>query len=323
MSFAYKYVPVTFDDFLEPKINEPVEVDKINTLRMFITLDQVQLLLVGDSATGKTTLLNAFLQEYYAGIAPRQYSSNVLFINSLKEQGIQFYRSDVKTFCQTCSAIPKKKKIIVLDDLDFISDQCQQVFRSYVEKFSRNVHFLTSCTNIQKVIESLQSRFHIIKCRPLSIPKMMALCQRVQEKEQILMDPMVQAFVCNISGHSVKAMLNYLEKFYLYGNAITLDTAKMLCCTIGFYIFDRYTRLVKEKHLFDAVHILYDIFDKGYSVMDILDNFFLYLKASAILTEQEKYLIIPYICKYITVFHSIHENEIELALFTANISLLF
>ena len=31
------------------------------------------------------------------------------------------------------------------------------------------------------------------------------------------------------------------------------------------------------------------------------------------LSEEQKYQIIPYLCKYISVFHNIHENEIELA----------
>jgi hypothetical protein len=53
--------------------------------------------------------------------------------------------------------------------------------------------------------------------------------------------------------------------------------------------------------------------------MDILDNYFLFVKTTTILNEEEKYKIIPYICKYITIFHNIHEDEIELALFTNNL----
>ena len=53
--------------------------------------------------------------------------------------------------------------------------------------------------------------------------------------------------------------------------------------------------------------------------MDILDNYFVFIKSTSILNEDEKYKTIPYICKYITVFHDIHEDEIELALFTNNL----
>ena len=53
--------------------------------------------------------------------------------------------------------------------------------------------------------------------------------------------------------------------------------------------------------------------------MDILNNYFSYIKTSDLLTEDEKYAIVPYICKYITAFHDIHENDIELPLFTNNL----
>ena len=57
--------------------------------------------------------------------------------------------------------------------------------------------------------------------------------------------------------------------------------------------------------------------------MDILDNYFLFIKTTSELDENEKYSIIPIICKYITIFHDIHEDEIELALFTNNIISIF
>jgi hypothetical protein len=53
--------------------------------------------------------------------------------------------------------------------------------------------------------------------------------------------------------------------------------------------------------------------------MDILDNFFAFLKITDLLNEEQKYKVIPYICKYITIFHTIHEDDIELTLFTNNL----
>ena len=52
-------------------------------------------------------------------------------------------------------------------------------------------------------------------------------------------------------------------------------------------------------------------------------DFFLFVKTADILGEDVKYTIIPIICKYITVFHNIHEDEIELALFTNNVYNVF
>ena len=68
-----------------------------------------------------------------------------------------------------------------------------------------------------------------------------------------------------------------------------------------------------------CVQIFYQLSDKGYSVMDIYDNYFAFVKITDLITEEHKYKIIKLLCKYITIFHNIHEDEIELALFTNNL----
>jgi DNA polymerase III gamma/tau subunit len=133
------------------------------------------------------------------------------------------------------------------------------------------------------------------------------------------MDAEAEEFVINLSNNTVKVLVNYMEKFKLYGSTITLSNAMSLCSNISFQIFESYTNHVKSGELNQAIRLIYDINDKGYSVMDILDNYFVFIKSTDILNEDEKYKIIPYICKYITVFHDVHEDEIELALFTNNI----
>jgi DNA polymerase III delta prime subunit len=282
-------------------------------------MDNLNILLLGNIASGKTSLLNAIIKEYYKENELKDYEENVLFINSLKEQGINYYRTDVKTFCQTCSTIPNKKKIIVLDDIDFINEQSQQVFRNCIDKYSNNVHFISSCTNIQKVIENLQSRFSIIKIKPLEKENLIEIINNIKTSENIDIDPQAEEFIINICNNTVKILINYMEKFKLLNEKITLDLAIKLCSNISFYTLEDYTNLIKENKLEDAITLIYDLYDRGYSVMDILDNYFVFIKHTNTLDEDEKYKIIPYICKYITIFHNIHEDEIELALFTNNL----
>jgi len=312
--FIHKFQPFFFKDYGNVNENELIKI--LNTL---ILMDNLNLLLVGDIASGKTTLLNIIIREYYKDIDPKIYQGNVLYINSLKEQGINYYRSDVKTFCQTCSIVKNKKKIIVLDDIDLINEQSQQVFRNCIDKFSQNVHFISSCSNIQKVIESLQSRLYIIKMKPLNRVDLVKIIQKIKSSENIEIDDDAQEFIINISNNTVKILISYMEKFKLLNEKITLELAKQLCSNISFYIFEDYTKLIKNNNIKSAVKIIYDLYDKGYSVMDILDNYFVFIKITNLLNEDEKYKIIPYICKYITIFHNIHEDEIELTLFTNNL----
>lgn len=310
--FVYKYQPLYFDDF--GKSN-----DVVKTLRSLLMIDYVNILLVGDIASGKTSILNSIIREYYYGYTPKEYDDNVLYINNLKEQGINYYRTDVKTFCQTCSVIKNKKKIIVLDDIDLINEQSQQVFRNCIDKYGHNVHFISSCSNIQKVIETLQSRLTIIKMLQLHREDLTNILNRIKKAEQIDIDDDAQEFVINISNNTIKILITYMEKFKLLNEKITMDLAVKLCSNISFCVFTNYINLCLENSLPKAIQLIYEIYDKGYSVMDILDNLFFFVKTTTMLSEDQKYTIIPYICKYITIFHNIHEDEIELALFTNNI----
>jgi DNA polymerase III delta prime subunit len=310
--FIHKYQPRNLDDF-------GMEDDMRQIIDTLIQMNNLNLLLCGSMASGKTSLFKAIIREYYNGHTPKEYEDNVLYINSLKEQGIQYYRTDVKTFCQTCSVIKDKKKFVVLDDIDFINEQSQQVFRNCIDKFSHNVHFISSCTNIQKVIESLQSRFMILRVKQLKRENLLKLINKIKTNEDIEIDPEAEDFIVNVSQNTVKTLVNYMEKFKLLGERITLTHALQLCSNISFCTFEEYTKLIKERNLSAAIQVIYDIYDKGYSVMDILDNYFAFIKNTTLLTEDEKYKIIPYLCKYITIFHDIHEDEIELALFTNNL----
>lgn len=310
--FIHKYQPRFLDDFEND--NEVIKI-----LRTMIKMDNLNILLIGDIASGKTSILNALIREYYKGSTSKEYEENVLHINSLKEQGINYYRTDVKTFCQTCSNIKDKKKIVILDDIDIINEQSQQVFRNCIDKFSHNVHFIASCSNIQKVIESLQSRFIIIKIKPLKRENLIGIITKIKQNEQIEIDKDAEEFIINVSNNTVKILINYMEKFKLLGVNITYKLAVNLCSNISFITFEDYTSLLKNNKLKEAITLIYEIYDKGYSVMDILDNYFIFIKNTNIISEDQKYNIIPFICKYITVFHNIHEDEIELSLFTNNL----
>ena len=310
--FLNKYQPFFFKDFE----TDPEMVSILNTL---IGMNNLNILFIGDIGCGKTAFLNAVIKEYYSGLQPNQYDENILHINSLKEQGINYYRTDVKTFCQTCSSIKGKKKIIVLDDIDFINEQSQQVFRNCIDKYSHNVHFISSCSNSQKVIESLQSRLIIIKIKPLQRENLVKIMHKITNLENINITNEAEDFILNVCNNTAKILINYMEKFKLLDEPITLELATNVCTNISFFTFEEYTQMLKNDHLDTAIKLMYSIYDKGYSVMDILDNYFIFIKITAHLTEEQKYSIIPFICKYITVFHNIHEDEIELALFSNNL----
>ena len=282
----YKYEPKYLDDFEE---NENIT----SILKSFIKIDIIRILFVSRQSNGKSSYIKAIINEYYKG-----NTQDILYINNLKDYGISFYKNDVQHFCKTPS--PTTKKMIVLDDFDFMNEQCQQIFKNIMEKYT-NIHFLLSCSNPQKIILGIQSLMHIIEIKKLQPEKMLNIFNKIKKEEEII--------IGDIELNNVKQMINTMEKYMLLNIETNIE------CSLK-PIFQSYLNELKNKNITKCIDIFYELYYNGYSVIDILYGFYDYIKDE---DEHTRHEIIPSICKYINIFYS-HEDVIELALFTHNLS---
>ena len=320
-TFISKYKPFRIGDF-------QASGEFLSILKALFVIDDLNMLFVGDANSGKTSFLYAIIREYY-GVANESAlpENNIMFINNLKEQGINFFRTEMKTFCRSHSSIYGKKKMIVIDDMDSINEQSQQVFRNYIYKYKRNVNFIFACSNTQKIIESIQSRIHILHIKSLNDMQIRVIMDRIIKNENICINEDMKSYILKISDGAIRNVINNLEKVYIYSlgkpDEISPEICKQLCSNISLQQFETYIQSFNTRDMSKSIQILYNIHDYGYSVIDILNYFFVFVKVTDLLDETKKYKIIPIICKYITIFNKIHENVIELALFTNEISNLF
>jgi len=313
-SLIVKYLPRTFDSFeLEPNI--------VSLLRKAIEFDALNMLIISNPGCGKTSLINVIVENYFCK-HPKS-AANILRISSIKEQGISYYRGDVRTFCQSLSSIPNKRKVVILDDLDLISEQSQQVFRNCIDKYNKNVHFIASCTNAQKVIESLQSRLISVQIPPLSRSSLSNIMERIVHSENIIISSDAYEYILDVSNGSARALINYLEKMAILERTITTETAYSLCTDISVHDYESYLQSCYENNLQEAIGKLYCIYSNGFSVMDVLSGLFRHLRNSKTFESNKLFEIIPLICKHIIAFSEIHEDKIELAFFTANVLKVF
>lgn len=306
--FIFKYKPKTLNEFLS---NNNLK-ELINS---YINIDELNIILLGDSGSGKTTLIECILKEYYKD---NNFHGDILVINSLKEQGITFYRNEVKNFCQTIT-LSNKKKTIIIDDIDSINEQCQQVFRNYIDKYSNNINVIMSCSNIHKIIDTLKSRVSILKIESINKNIIDKIVTRIVSNEKIKIEDYVKEKLYQISNYSIRNIINYLEKIKLYNKSITEENLHILCSNISYFSLENYTKLCIQNNFNESLKILYNFYNIGYTLMDIYDEYFIYIKYSNILNNKQKIIINKILCKYISIFYNIHEDPIELAFFNKEI----
>ena len=83
--------------------------------------------------------------------------------------------------------------------------------------------------------------------------------------------------------------------------------------------FNEYISLCESKNIKESVLHIMKLYNKGYSVIDIYEEFFMYIKNISTLNDEKKYKIIKLICKYIHIYNNLHEDPIELIFLTNHI----
>lgn len=308
-----KYKPTSIEDFI-------IKDDFVNIINSFIEIENLNIIITGGMSTGKTSLIELIIKKYYENY--NNYSENILHINSLYDQGISQLRQDIRTFCQTYSVIPNRKKFIIFDDIDYIPVQNQQILRNFMDKYNENIFFIMSCSNINKVIESIQSKQYMIKINNFNYTSLKTIINKIIKNEKIKITSEAIDFIIKISNNSIKVILNYLDKIKILNknnDRIDIEYVKNICTNIKFSEFDKYIDLLKNNEIKDAISILNNYYINGFSVIDILDVFFEFIKISTSISESLKYSITQYIINSIIVFNEIHEDNIELSFFTSNI----
>ena len=285
-------------------INE-LETEHASLLRTMVSVDCVRVLLIGEPGTGKSTICRVLLHDYYGDID----TDNVMHISNLSDQGINFYRNDVRTFCQTTCSLVGKKKTLVIDDMDTLAEAGQQVFLHYTDTFPR-VNFIVTATTTTKITSGMNSRLLCLKLQPFTPVFLRRELDRIARLEGVKMDSDAADIIVARSGRSMRMLLNYLEKIILIGGGLTREIVDR-CSNIDSRYLDTFNEALERKDEYVAMDVVLMLHRDGFSVMDILDAYFTYVKLCS-LSDARKYVIIRILAKYIIIFNQLHEHAIEL-----------
>ena len=144
-----KYRPSTLENYVG---NENIK----KSIAKYLDQNDIQnLIFYGPAGTGKTTL---------AKIIVKNLDCDHLYINASDERGIETIRDKVQGFASVASFKPLK--VVILDEADFLTIQAQASLRNIIETFSRTTRFIMTCNFVERIIDPLQSRCHVLKIVP-------------------------------------------------------------------------------------------------------------------------------------------------------------
>ena len=113
------------------------------------------MLFAGSAGTGKTSTAKAIVQ---------QFGLPYLYINASTDTSVDVIRTRIIDFCSTMSVLDDqgKFKVVILDEVDGVSDQFFKALRATMEQFASNSRFIATCNYINKVPDPILSRFEVI-----------------------------------------------------------------------------------------------------------------------------------------------------------------
>ena len=110
------------------------------------------LLLSGGAGVGKTTVAKAMCEEI---------GCDYMIINGSDENGVDVVRYKITNYASSMS-LSGGRKVIIIDEADYLSPNAQAAFRNAIEEFASNCSFIFTCNYKNKLIDPLHSRCAVV-----------------------------------------------------------------------------------------------------------------------------------------------------------------
>lgn len=293
-----KYGPKTLEDIISPKSK-----DLLTQLSTLLN-QQKNILFIGSNNTFKSVAMKLVMEDYSDG----NPKDSVLVIDTFKD--LSFYNNEhneLRNFCR-CST---KKKCVVIENFDIIHENNQQYLKEIMDE-SPKILFLFGCENTTKINEIIQTRVVPIYFEPLTSVEYRVLIERMSEGEQIVIK-------------NIEVLLEYpnLTIYYLYNlfnKLILLNLKEIEDITPYITLFDTrilesYFETLAKEEIKEATLVLFGLYEKGYSLLDIYYFIYEFLK----LNKKRRgisYLYIEKICFYIQHIYDGYDTKVMLLFLT-------
>jgi replication factor C subunit 3/5 len=176
------------------------------------------LLFYGPPGSGKTSIILAVAKQYYKD----DFDNMTMVLNASEERGIETVRNRIKQFVisRGLSEDPTTPpfKLIILDEIDAMTDDAQAILRKVIEKYVSNVRFCFICNYLKKINPAIQSRCVIFRFNPIPKNELYNFIKKICFNENMQITKNAVELIIKRSNGDMRKLLNILQSLYMHNN---------------------------------------------------------------------------------------------------------
>ncbi|KAF2205413.1 P-loop containing nucleoside triphosphate hydrolase protein [Delitschia confertaspora ATCC 74209] len=279
LPWVEKYRPVYLDDV----VGNTETIERLKIIAKDGNMPHV--IISGMPGIGKTTSILCLARQLLGDA----YKEAVLELNASDERGIDVVRNRIKGFAQKKVTLPPgRQKIVILDEADSMTSGAQQALRRTMEIYSSTTRFAFACNQSNKIIEPLQSRCAILRYARLTDTQVLRRLRQICEAENVqYSDDGIAALIFSAEG-DMRQAINNLQSTHAGFGFVNGDNVFKVVDSPHPIKVQAMIKSCYECRVDDALTVLTELWDLGYSCHDIISTMFKVTKTIGELSEHSK-----------------------------------
>ena len=170
----------------------------------------VNMLLYGPPGTGKTSTILSMINTYQH-TQDSINNASVMHLNASDDRGVDIIRNKLSTFVRSNTLFTNTMKIIVLDEVDYMTKLAQNALKQIIEKFRDSVRFVLICNYMSKIDSSLQNMFVKIRFNSLPNAKILKHLKNICTSENIRVSNSQLRCIMEHYQSDIRSMINHIQ----------------------------------------------------------------------------------------------------------------